>query len=54
LAFAKFLPEAAAQPDDSALNAALKEYKETSARQTTHPGRRATRQTRFLEIVRAL
>jgi hypothetical protein len=52
LSFARLLPVDAKPPSDVA--EALKEYKNAAGRQTTHPGRRRTRQEKFLEIIAAL
>jgi hypothetical protein len=42
-----------AQPPQGKVNA-FREYMELSSKQTTHPGRRATRQERFAELVEVL
>lgn len=41
-------------PNNPMLLVAVREYKEAATKQTTHPGRRKTRQERFLEIMEAL
>ena len=51
LAFAKMLPADAPPPPNEETAKALEEYKQAAAKQTTHPGRRATREKRFLEIM---
>jgi hypothetical protein len=51
LGFAKFLPEDAPPPENQYLAEKMYEYKRAAARQTTNPGQRDIRQTRFLEIV---
>ena len=50
--FAKLLPDTAKPKKE--LAGALLEYKKAAARQTTHPGQRRTRQTKFLDISEAL
>jgi hypothetical protein len=51
LAFASFLPDGAELPEDKYLLEKVQEYKRAAARQTTNPGQRDIRQTRFLEII---
>lgn len=52
--FAALLPDGARIPPGKRLEAPLAEYKDTAAKQTTHPGRRKTRAEMFLAIMRAL
>lgn len=51
LAFAKFLPDGAAVPEDKYLAEILEKYKQAAARQTTNPGQREIRQTNFLAMI---
>ena len=51
LAFANLLPDEIVLPDGDPKSEPLEEYKEAAVRQTTHPGRRQTRQQKLLEIV---
>ena len=53
LAFADLLSEEAIPPNEE-IETALKEYREAATRQTTHPGRRAKRNEKLLEILEAL
>jgi hypothetical protein len=48
--FARFLADDTL-PDDEEITKALKEYEQAAARQTTHPGRRRTRQVKLLEVI---
>lgn len=54
LAFARLIAEKAKAPKDETISQALVAYQEASARQTTHPGRRSTRQEKLLEIMSSL
>ncbi|MBA3446494.1 MAG: hypothetical protein H0T56_02595, partial [Pseudaminobacter sp.] len=54
LAFATLLPEDAPVPKDQKIADALADYRQAATRQTTHPGRRATRHKKLLEILEAL
>lgn len=54
LSFAQMLAEDAEKPADKATVKALEEYRQAATKQTTHPGRRATRQQRMLEIMAKL
>jgi hypothetical protein len=54
LAFAQFLPDNVALPQDEAMAKDVTEYKQAAVRQTTHPGQRRIRQDKFLEIVAKL
>jgi hypothetical protein len=53
VAFGKLL-DSAKVPTDAGIATALREYKEAATKQTTHPGRRKTRQERFLQILEKL
>lgn len=51
IAFAKLIPEDAVPPKDKFIAENIREYRQAAARQTTHPGKRRARQTKFLEIL---
>ena len=50
VAFGKML-DSSTPPSDRVIAEALREYKEAATKQTTHPGRRKTRQDKLLEIL---
>jgi hypothetical protein len=52
--FARLLSESRHRGVGREVAAAMREYKEASARQTTHPSQRKTREEKFLDIIRAL
>lgn len=54
IAFAKLLSDKPKIPRDKGIEELLAKYKEAAARQTTHPGRRNTRQENFLKIMEVL
>ena len=51
VSFSKMIKAGAKPPKDQAMDEALKEYIGAASRQTTHPGRRQTREQKFLEIL---
>ncbi|ABS64804.1 protein of unknown function DUF262 [Parvibaculum lavamentivorans DS-1] len=54
LAFSKLIKEGAKPPKSQTVAEALSEYMGAAAKQTTHPGRRTTREQKFLEILDTL
>jgi hypothetical protein len=54
LAFSKLIKEGAKVPKNQAVADALKDYMDAAAKQTTHPGRRTTREQQFLHILGTL
>jgi hypothetical protein len=54
LAFARIIDKSAPLPRDRKLAAWIRDYRQASVRQTTHPGQREIRQTRFIEIMKVI